>query len=65
LNALYAHNIDCQNITSAVSGINHPYLNVDHIKGGTHECGTRGSIAFYLDRRMALEERPQQDEQVG
>lgn len=63
LNALYAHNIDCQSITSSVPGIEHPYLNVGRIEGGTHTNVVPGSVTFYLDRRMTPEENPDQVEQ--
>jgi succinyl-diaminopimelate desuccinylase len=63
LNALYAHNIDCQNITSKVPGIDHPYLNVGRIEGGTHTNVVPGSVTFYLDRRMTPEENTEHVEQ--
>jgi len=58
LNALYAQNTLYQGITSQVEGINHPYLNVGQIEGGTNTYVVPGRITFKLDRRMIPEENP-------
>ena len=58
LNALYALNYDYKKITSAVEGIDHPYLNVGRIEGGTNTNVVPGKVSFKLDRRMIPEEDP-------
>jgi succinyl-diaminopimelate desuccinylase len=58
LNALYAENTRYKNIHSAVPGINHPYLNVGTIEGGTNTNVVPGRVSFKLDRRMIPEENP-------
>jgi acetylornithine deacetylase/succinyl-diaminopimelate desuccinylase-like protein len=58
LNALYAQNTLYQNISSDVKGINHPYLNVGQIEGGTNTNVVPGRVTFKLDRRMIPEENP-------
>ena len=58
LNALYAQNALYQQITSQVEGINHPYLNVGQIEGGTNTNVVPGRVTFKLDRRMIPEENP-------
>jgi len=58
LNALYAQNTLYQSITSRVEGINHPYLNVGLIEGGTNTNVVPGRVSFKLDRRMIPEENP-------
>ena len=58
LNALYAQNVLYQDITSEVEGINHPYLNVGRIEGGTNTNVVPGKVSFQLDRRMIPEEKP-------
>ncbi|MFC5608253.1 M20 family metallopeptidase [Variovorax soli] len=58
LNALYAQNIEYKKITSKVEGINHPYLNVGRIEGGTNTNVIPGKVSFKLDRRMIPEENP-------
>ena len=58
LNALYAQNALYQNISSDVKGINHPYLNVGQIEGGTNTNVVPGRVTFKLDRRMIPEENP-------
>ena len=58
LNALYAQNALYKNVTSAVAGINHPYLNVGRIEGGTNTNVVPGKVSFKLDRRMIPEENP-------
>ena len=62
LNALYATNAVNQTITSQVEGINHPYLNVGWIQGGTNTNVVPGKVVFKLDRRMIPEEDPTQVE---
>lgn len=58
LNALYAQNTLYQKVTSGVEGINHPYLNVGTITGGTNTNVVPGKVTFKLDRRMIPEENP-------
>jgi succinyl-diaminopimelate desuccinylase len=58
LQALYAQNARYKQLTSAVPGITHPYLNVGHIEGGTNTNVVPGKVTFRLDRRMIPEENP-------
>ncbi|MDB5892691.1 MAG: peptidase [Rhodoferax sp.] len=58
LNALYAQNALYKGISSQVEGINHPYLNVGTIEGGTNTNVVPGKVVFKLDRRMIPEENP-------
>ncbi|MBS0446741.1 MAG: ArgE/DapE family deacylase [Proteobacteria bacterium] len=58
LDALYAQNKRYQQVTSKVEGINHPYLNVGRIEGGTNTNVVPGKVVFKLDRRMIPEEHP-------
>jgi len=58
LNALYAENIGYRQIHSGVAGIDHPYLNVGRIEGGTNTNVVPGKVVFKLDRRMIPEEDP-------
>ncbi|KAH7076913.1 acetylornithine deacetylase [Paraphoma chrysanthemicola] len=58
LSALYALNNGYRQVRSQVSGINHPYLNVGHIIGGTNTNVVPGKVTFKLDRRMIPEEDP-------
>ncbi len=58
LQALYAQNTLYQQVTSSVEGINHPYLNVGRIEGGTNTNVVPGKVSFKLDRRMIPEENP-------
>ena len=58
LNVLYAQNTLYQSTTSQVEGINHPYLNVGLIEGGTNTNVVPGRVSFKLDRRMIPEENP-------
>ncbi len=58
LNALYAQNAQYKKITSSVEGIQHPYLNVGRIEGGTNTNVVPGKVSFKLDRRMIPEENP-------
>jgi succinyl-diaminopimelate desuccinylase len=41
-----------------VAGINHPYLNIGTIEGGTNTNVVPGRVTFKLDRRMIPEENP-------
>ncbi|MEY4884196.1 MAG: hypothetical protein RIS34_2050 [Pseudomonadota bacterium] len=58
LSALYQQNTLYKNISSEVAGINHPYLNVGMIEGGTNTNVVPGRVTFKLDRRMIPEENP-------
>ncbi|APW41910.1 M20 family metallopeptidase [Rhodoferax saidenbachensis] len=58
LNALYAQNTLYKQISSKVEGINHPYLNVGQIEGGTNTNVVPGRVTLKLDRRMIPEENP-------
>jgi acetylornithine deacetylase/succinyl-diaminopimelate desuccinylase-like protein len=62
LAALYALNAQYRKVRSGVRGINHPYLNVGRIEGGTNTNVVPGKVMFRLDRRMIPEENPQQVE---
>jgi acetylornithine deacetylase/succinyl-diaminopimelate desuccinylase family protein len=58
LDELYARNGAYRQVTSAVEGITHPYLNVGWIEGGTNTNVVPGKVVFKLDRRMIPEEQP-------
>jgi len=58
LNALYAQNTLYKNVTSDVEGIEHPYLNVGRIEGGTNTNVVPGKVILKMDRRMIPEEDP-------
>ena len=58
LTALYHQNTLYQQVSSAVAGITHPYLNVGLIQGGTHTNVVPGKVVIKLDRRMIPEENP-------
>ena len=58
LTALYHQNTLYQQVTSAVAGISHPYLNVGLIQGGTNTNVVPGKVVLKLDRRMIPEENP-------
>ena len=58
LTALYALNTEYKKISSAVPGINHPYLNVGRIEGGSNTNVIPGQVTIKLDRRMIPEEDP-------
>ncbi|CAM5787778.1 MAG: M20/M25/M40 family metallo-hydrolase [Burkholderiales bacterium] len=58
MNALYAENTAYQKITSRVPGIEHPYLNIGRIEGGTNTNVIPGKVLLKLDRRMIPEEDP-------
>ena len=62
LNALYAQNALYRQVRSSVAGIQHPYLNVGRIEGGTNTNVVPGKVMFKLDRRMIPEEQPAQVE---
>jgi acetylornithine deacetylase/succinyl-diaminopimelate desuccinylase family protein len=62
LNALYEQNRRYRAITSKVPGIQHPYLNVGRIEGGTNTNVVPGKVVLKLDRRMIPEESPDQVE---
>jgi acetylornithine deacetylase/succinyl-diaminopimelate desuccinylase-like protein len=62
LNSLYAQNKLYKQISSQVEGINHAYLNVGRIEGGTNTNVVPGTVSFKLDRRMIPEENPEQVE---
>ncbi len=62
LNALYAQNTLYKQVTSDVDGINHPYMNVGRIEGGTNTNVVPGKVVFKLDRRMIPEENPMEVE---
>ena len=59
LNALYAENRRYRSIRSDVEGIDHPYLNVGRIEGGTNTNVVPGKVTIRLDRRMIPEEDAQ------
>jgi acetylornithine deacetylase/succinyl-diaminopimelate desuccinylase-like protein len=59
LNALYARNAEYRKVTSSVEGIEHPYLNVGRIEGGTNTNVVPGKVTLKLDRRMIPEEDPE------
>jgi acetylornithine deacetylase/succinyl-diaminopimelate desuccinylase-like protein len=56
LTALYAHNEVLKTRRSQVPGINHPYLNVGRIEGGSNTNVIPGKVVLKLDRRMIPEE---------
>ena len=58
LDALYARNEVYKGFCSSVPGINHPYLNVGRIEGGTNTNVVPGKVVLRLDRRMIPEENP-------
>ena len=58
LNALYAQNTLYKQVSSKVTGITHPYLNVGLIQGGTNTNVVPGKVVLKLDRRMIPEENP-------
>ncbi len=59
LNALYPLNADYLAIRSSVEGIDHPYLNIGMIQGGTNTNVVPGKVVLKLDRRMLPEEDPE------
>jgi len=58
LQALYAENEVLRRVRSGVKGIDHPYLNVGRIEGGTNTNVVPGKVVLKLDRRMIPEEDP-------
>jgi acetylornithine deacetylase/succinyl-diaminopimelate desuccinylase-like protein len=58
LAALYRQNTLYKQTRSEVKGINHPYLNVGLIAGGTNTNVVPGKVVLKLDRRMIPEESP-------
>jgi succinyl-diaminopimelate desuccinylase len=62
LQALYGQNAIYRQVTSGVAGIQHPYLNVGRIEGGSNTNVVPGKVMFKLDRRMIPEEEPAQVE---
>jgi acetylornithine deacetylase/succinyl-diaminopimelate desuccinylase-like protein len=59
---LYRQNEGFKKIKSKVSGINHPYLNIGMISGGSNTNVVPGKVVIKLDRRMIPEEDPKQVE---
>jgi len=62
LSALYAYNDVLRARRSKVPGIEHPYLNVGRIEGGTHTNVIPGKVMLKLDRRLIPEEDASQVE---
>jgi succinyl-diaminopimelate desuccinylase len=60
--ALYAENTRLRGTKSAVKGINHGYINVGRIEGGTNTNVVPGKVLLKIDRRMIPEENPAQVE---
>ena len=58
LTALYAENEVLGKTRSAVRGINHGYVNVGQIAGGTNTNVVPGKVVLKVDRRMIPEEDP-------
>ena len=58
LAALYAENTVLKTRRSAVVGINHGYINVGQIAGGTNTNVVPGKVVLKVDRRMIPEEDP-------
>jgi succinyl-diaminopimelate desuccinylase len=58
LTALYHQNSLYKQVRSKVEGIEHPYLNVGRIEGGTNTNVVPGKVVLKLDRRMIPEEDP-------
>lgn len=58
MNALYQLNEDYKSVKSKVPGINHPYINIGLIQGGTNTNVIPGKVVLKLDRRMIPEEDP-------
>jgi acetylornithine deacetylase/succinyl-diaminopimelate desuccinylase-like protein len=58
LTALYAENGELRKSKSAVEGINHGYINVGQIHGGTNTNVVPGKVVLKVDRRMIPEEDP-------
>jgi succinyl-diaminopimelate desuccinylase len=62
LNRLYDENPRLARFRSKVKGIDHPYLNVGLIHGGTNTNVVPGQVVFKLDRRMIPEENAEEVE---
>ena len=60
--ALYDENTRLRATKSAVKGINHGYINVGQIYGGTNTNVVPGKVVLKIDRRMIPEEDPAQVE---
>jgi acetylornithine deacetylase/succinyl-diaminopimelate desuccinylase family protein len=58
LTALYAENEVLKKTRSGVRGINHGYVNVGQIAGGTNTNVVPGKVVLKVDRRMIPEEDP-------
>jgi succinyl-diaminopimelate desuccinylase len=58
LSALYEENTRLRRTKSAVKGINHGYINVGRIEGGTNTNVVPGRVVLKIDRRMIPEENP-------
>jgi acetylornithine deacetylase/succinyl-diaminopimelate desuccinylase-like protein len=58
LNALYDQNRQYKEVRSSVKGINHPYVNIGLIEGGTNTNVVPGKVVMKVDRRMIPEENP-------
>ena len=58
LTALYAENAVLKTRRSAVAGINHGYINVGQVNGGTNTNVVPGKVVLKVDRRMIPEEDP-------
>ncbi|MFL6630644.1 MAG: M20/M25/M40 family metallo-hydrolase [Vitreoscilla sp.] len=58
LTALYAENEVLKKTRSAVRGINHGYINVGQVAGGTNTNVVPGKVVLKVDRRMIPEEDP-------
>ena len=58
LNALYDQNRQYKEGRSNVKGINHPYVNIGLIEGGTNTNVVPGKVVMKVDRRMIPEENP-------
>ena len=58
LTALYAENEVLKKTRSAVRGINHGYVNIGQIAGGTNTNVVPGKVVLKVDRRMIPEEDP-------
>ncbi|PWW48863.1 M20/M25/M40 family metallo-hydrolase [Melaminivora alkalimesophila] len=56
--ALYAENLKYRQLRSQVPGIEHPYLNIGRIEGGTNTNVVPGKVVLKIDRRMIPEENP-------
>ncbi|QBE66029.1 ArgE/DapE family deacylase [Pseudoduganella lutea] len=58
LTALYDQNRQYKEVRSNVKGINHPYVNIGLIEGGTNTNVVPGKVVMKVDRRMIPEENP-------